>query len=131
MDLLILEAIEKEIAKVTQSFQAQTGGASLCQMQKDGRVTGGVKYDEGRLVAFITARRLLSDQIADQMNADRPGAAAIETIAAEQRTWLNRLAAQQAREHPAIAWIAYHQGGSDALAWVLESLRAATDSAAG
>ncbi len=131
MDQMILDSIDKEIAEVTQSFQAQAGGASLCQLQKDGRVTGGVKYDEGRLVALNAARRLLSNRMPDQRNEGQERAAGIEAITAEQRTWLSRLAAQKAKERPAIAWIAYYQGGSDALVWVLELLQTATGSAAG
>lgn len=55
------QTLEQKIIDVERAYQTQAGGASFCQLQKDGRVTGGAKYEEGRLVALHTARRLLRE----------------------------------------------------------------------
>lgn len=101
------------LAQVEQSFRSQAGGASFCQLQKDGRVTGGVKYDEGRLVALHWARRIIA--AGGQDGIESCG----EAIAAERKTWEAALDAVCAKEPPPMAWIAYRQGGVDALTWAL------------
>jgi len=113
---VILEEIEYKIAEVERSYQAQAGKASFCQLQKDGRVTGGVKYDEGWLVALFAARRALKDRLSLREDACQAA------IAVELADWREALTAQQVKEPPPIPWIAYRQGGVDALAWVSEIL---------
>ena len=110
--------LEQKIIDVECAYQAQAGGASFCQLQKDGRVTGGAKYEEGRLVALHTARRLLREC------PDEPTDTCMTAIAAEQKTWLDALVTLQAKAQSSIPWVAYRQGGADALAWVLKHLQA-------
>lgn len=77
----------------------QMGNASMCEIHKDGRVTGGLKYQEGRLVEF--------------------GA---DILTAAQIKWTQQLERYQVPECPSIPWIAYSQGGVDAI----EQIRQAT-----
>lgn len=114
----IVDQIDARLKAVEGSFQARSSGASFCQLQKDGRVTGGAKYDEGWMVALMAARRLVQACPAGDREA-RAGA-----LQAEQNTWARALAVQQAKERPSLPWTAYYQGGADALAWVLENLSA-------
>lgn len=87
---------------------------------RDGRVTDGLKYQEGRLV-------VLSEFIRD-LKGGRPrdvmAIAALLEAAAER--WGGQLARHQASDHPAILWVAYSQGGVDAvteIARLLDEIR--------
>ena len=91
-------AAERELA-------TQLGGATLCQIHTDGRVTGGAKYAEGRLVALADLQRRLR-------GADiEPLAVAHEELA----RWTADLERLRAQERPSLPWLAYRQGGVDAL----------------
>ncbi|MFQ3662568.1 MAG: hypothetical protein SNJ69_09280 [Chloroflexaceae bacterium] len=105
--------IEQRIAAAERSLTDQTGGTNVCRLQQDGRVTGGMKYDEGRLVALSTHRRRLQEAA---------GADARELVEQDLARWEEALRAQQARERPAIQWVAYNQGGVDALEEVLHAI---------
>jgi hypothetical protein len=107
---LFPEQLDAAIQVAEQRFAQSTGGENVCNLARDGRVTGGVKYDEGRLVALVTLRRRLRSE------AD----AAQALLADELAVWSRALAEQQQRTPPAIPWLAYRQGGVDAL----EQLRA-------
>jgi hypothetical protein len=102
--------LDQRIAAAERSLTDQTGGTNVCRLQQDGRVTGGMKYDEGRLVALSALRRRLREAGGGD---PRP------IVAQDLTTWQEALRAQQARERPAIQWIAYNQGGVDALEEVL------------
>lgn len=102
--------LEQRIVAAERSLTDQTGGTNVCRLQQDGRVTGGMKYDEGRLVALNTVRRRLVAAERDGMATD-PG----EMVAHEASEWREALRVQQARDRPAIQWVAYRQGGVDAL----------------
>lgn len=104
----IRESIEQISQVVEQSYRAQAGGASLCQLHKDGRVTGGVKYDEGRLVALNFLKRVIRTKPQNDWRA---------AVEAELAVWSRALVSDQARTPPAIQWVAYRQGGMDILAW--------------
>ncbi len=112
--------LEQRIAAAERSLTDQTGGTNVCRLQQDGRVTGGMKYDEGRLVALNTVRRQL---VAAQQEGTAVDQRAM--LAHEASEWREALRVQQARERPAIQWVAYRQGGVDAL----EELLAMIDSA--
>ncbi|NTU82442.1 MAG: hypothetical protein HGA45_24230 [Chloroflexales bacterium] len=69
-----------------------------------------MKYDEGSLVALRAARRLIQ-------SADATDAQVLIVQLCDR--WRVDLAAQQARERPSPLWIAYVQGGADALTQLL------------
>ncbi|MCS6879963.1 MAG: hypothetical protein RMK84_04910 [Oscillochloridaceae bacterium] len=113
MDQEIVHLLDQRIAAAERSLMDQTGGTNVCRLQQDGRVTGGMKYDEGRLVALNTLRRRLREAAGEDIRA---------LVAQDLATWQEALRAQQARERPAIQWVAYNQGGVDALEDVLQAL---------
>jgi hypothetical protein len=110
----LVEYIRQKMAEVEASYRRQSAGSSFCQIQKDGRVSGGLKYEEGRLVALQWVLRTLQKQ----------GDAGFSVIAAERDYWLKALADVQAKSPPPILWVAYRQGGVDALTWVVELIQA-------
>jgi len=87
------------------------GDTSVCQIHKDGQVTGGLKYQEGRLVAVSDAMR----QIKAQQQADVDA-----IVLAQLEKWQAQLTRHQTQAQPALSWVAYAQGGVDAL----EAIRA-------
>lgn len=102
----LTSSIEAQIVAAEHALIAATGGENVCRLDKAGRATGGMKYNEGRLVALRAARRLAQS------------AKAAETWAAVRQLrdeWHANLRTQQARERPAPQWLAYTQGGADAL----------------
>ncbi|WP_041454582.1 hypothetical protein [Anaerolinea thermophila] len=106
----LIERIQQKIAEVESLYQRQSGGASFCQVQRDGRVTGGLKYEEGRMVALHFARRALQQR----------GEAGLADIEEEEQTWLKALADLQAKPSLPMLWLAYRQGGVDAFHWLRE-----------
>lgn len=102
--------VEAQINEVGQSMDARTGSQAVCQIHRQGRVTGGLKYDEGRLVALSAVRRLLAG-----MTGSCSAAEIAAVLEAERAKWASTLVSHQARERPAIQWVAYFQGGLDAV----------------
>lgn len=112
MTVSLMAILERQLAAAEQAVMASTGGAAWCQLQRDGRVTGGVKYDEGRLAALMAARRRLR-------SADP--ATWAQVLAEELAQWQQALAEVQAQPKPAMPWLAYRQGGVDALTALQEA----------
>ncbi|BCX02176.1 MAG: hypothetical protein KatS3mg053_0114 [Candidatus Roseilinea sp.] len=90
-------------------MSSQLGEGSACQVHKEGRVTGGMKYAEGELIALNDLRRKLN---ADPAVDD---AALRAIVSVEIARWQNGLESQRRRPKPAMPWLAYYQGGIDAL----------------
>lgn len=88
-------------------MSAELGGASACTVHKDGRVTGGMKYHEGRMTGFAEARRVTR-------RADDPTAAVREL----HRRWLDELDRRRGEDRPSPPWVAYATGGAEAAAQV-------------
>lgn len=109
----LIERIQQKIAEVESSYQQRSGGASMCQVQRDGRVTGGLKYEEGRMVALHFARRALQQR----------GETGFSDIEEEGQTWEKALADLQAKTPSSMLWLAYRQGGVDAFHWIREQIR--------
>lgn len=99
-----LTAMQRDIES---SMRDHMGSQTICQIHKDGQVTGGLKYDEGRLVAVREIMRLLRD----------PDTAPT-TFEAQMAHWQKQLARYQAQERQSMPWIAYSQGGVDVYAAV-------------
>lgn len=95
-----------------------TGSATMCQIHKDGRVTGGLKYQEGRLVVLGSVIR----QIRQRAQADSLPGLLDSILSAEAARWSAQLARYQAAERPAITWVAYSQGGLDTVQEIRHSL---------
>lgn len=114
--------VEAKISEVSRSLAGRTGSQAVCQIHKQGRVTGGLKYDEGQLVALNAVRRLLAG-MAGPCSAEEIAAA----LEAERAKWESNLAGHQARERPALPWVAYYQGGLDAVTSALNVLTPAPE----
>ncbi len=112
MDTETLEAaLTQKIEEVEKAYQSQSGGEGVCQLHKDGRVSGGLKFEEGRLVALLWARR----QILPENSPEYLG-----LLKTEIRNWQNELQALQQKQSPSLPWLAYRQGGLEALLFAVE-----------
>lgn len=114
----LLHTLEDLRRDCESAIRDHTGGATMCQVHKDGHVTGGLKYEEGRLVVFSNlirrVKRLQSDDDPDTL---------MIFLDTETDKWQQQLARYQADERPAITWVAYSQGGVDALESVRQILQ--------
>lgn len=98
----ILETLRQNAAN---AMQDATGNASICQIHKDGQVTGGMKYQEGRLVVM--------GEVIRRIKKGETPADVLDSLATR---WTAQLAQYQSVERPTMAWVAYSQGGVDAIA---------------
>ena len=108
----VLAWLDQKIENTEQEFTLHAGAQSVCQLHKDGRVTGGLKYDEGRLVALTAARRIAWKH---QNRGDSTDNSLSSALQAERDRWQRTLQTYQSAGRPSIMWIAYNQGGVDAL----------------
>lgn len=108
-----LGVVEAAIHLAEKQHLQQSGGQGVCQIHKDGRVAGGLKYAEGQSVALDNIRRRLPGNTATQSRA---------LIEEEANGWQRELEAQRQREYPSMPWLAYNQGGLDACQQVLAQL---------
>jgi hypothetical protein len=79
------------------------GDSTTCRVHKDGRVTGGLKYTEGRLAAFAEARRLGRDSHHLE-----------DSLAAFVLTWREELERRTNETPTSMPWVAYATGGAEA-----------------
>lgn len=100
-----LARIDEMIEAAESALCAEMGSATSCEIHKDGRVTGGMKYLEGKLVALMRIRRLVAGPAADD-----PEAAVVSEMASWDGVWTLRAEAT----NPSPPWIAYATGGLDA-----------------
>ncbi len=93
------------LAQAEAAYLREAGGETVCTLHKDGRVSGGLKYEEGRVVALRDLQRALKRVTPD---------GASTTLGDELTRWEADLAHQRAAARP-LPWVAYAQGGVDAL----------------
>ncbi len=105
----LLTLLDQMILHTEQEYALHTGAQTTCQLHKDGRVTGGLKYEEGRLVALTGARRIVR-KVQDTGNN-----ALIDALQSERNRWRQTLLTYQSADRPSVMWVAYNQGGVDAL----------------
>jgi len=115
----LLNRLDQQTHEVEQSYQLQAGGAAVCQLHKDGRISGGIKYDEGRLVALAAIQRMLKLKSSPQD--------ILHTLQTELKTWQQGLDVHQGKEKPSMQWIAYLQGGVDILQQYAQELENLVD----
>ncbi len=101
---------------------AQVGEASICQLHKDGRVTGGLKYLEGRLVALSELTRSLKQSSGDDLLSALP--ALLDSF---HDKWQRQLTQHQSTRPSSMPWVAYCQGGLDAICEIQTWLETAND----
>jgi hypothetical protein len=113
----LLSVIQDRIIEVGQSLSAGTGGRSLCQLHKDGTVTGGTKYDEGRYAALRRIRRFVESSVDREISPEL-----LDPLQQEAEDWRRMLQTYQEKSDPPMQWIAYAQGGVDAIESLLTVL---------
>jgi hypothetical protein len=115
----LLSAIQNRIEEVEQALVASTGERSLCQLHKDGTVTGGIKYDEGRYAALRRIRRFVKSSTDREISLEVLG-----PLQQEADDWRRMLQTYQEKSDPPTQWIAYAQGGLDAVKDLLAVIEA-------
>ena len=104
--------LEAEMAAAAAAMEVELGADSMCTVHRDGRVTGGLKYQEGRLSAFAEARRLA-----------RAPSDIESALTAQQQRWSDEFERRRKSSPPSLPWVAYATGGVDASRGALEALR--------
>lgn len=100
-----LERVDELIAATESALRTEMGTATSCEIHKDGRVTGGMKYLEGKLIAFTRVRRVLT-----RAGAGGEAAAVLGELASWHAEWRLRTEVP----NPSPPWVAYATGGLDA-----------------
>lgn len=103
--------LDELITDAAQLMQQRSGGESVCSFTKAGESVPGLKYAEGRWAALREVRRSAGS------GGELSRVVAEATISWE--THLDRLASRSAGRD----WIAYRNGGVDALTDLAQSLR--------
>jgi hypothetical protein len=109
----IPDAITALIAEAEHEYRSALGGETACTIHRDGRVTGGMTYHEGRLIALREARRVL--EVSDT-------AAWHTEISGLRDRWAADLELRRASRIDTPPWIAYATGGYDAAAEALAAI---------
>lgn len=88
------------------AMQAELGDQTACRVHRDGRVTGGLKFHEGRMTAFAEARRMarVADQLDDAYLTDY------------RERWERELEHRISAARPSPPWVAYATGAAEAAA---------------
>lgn len=102
--------LDGEIALAAATMQVELGEESACTVHKDGRVTGGLKYQEGRLNAFAEARRLAKDPV-DIADA----------LVRYKTRWVEELDKRRNASQPSMPWLSYATGGAEAAEAAVEA----------
>lgn len=112
----LIPYLELQRKLIEAAMMQHMGGQTMCEVHKDGRVTGGLKYEEGRLVVIGDVIRY-AKQHPDNLHS---------TIITETQKWRSQLERHQSKDQPALTWIAYSQGGVDMyeqlLAWLKQQV---------
>lgn len=103
-----LDALDRLLREAERDLAAVGGDVALCVLTKAGRPVPGVKYHEGRRAALVDVLRRC------RRTGREPGEVAAERLE-EWQSDLSRLTGRAAGPD----WIAYTQGGIDALAGVV------------
>lgn len=103
-------ALAEARLRAERALAATLGDSTVCRIHRDGRVTGGAKYAEGRLVALADLQRRLRGSAPAEFDS---------LARSELRQWNEELARHRSLPTPSLPWLAYRQGGCDALAEVV------------
>jgi hypothetical protein len=104
----VLAELDRQIESAGQALVRAAPGESLCMLDRQRRVRGGAKYQEGRFTALRECQRTL-------VNPNAPVSAAVldGALRAVHERWRTLLETHLAKESPSQAWVAYAQGGCD------------------
>jgi hypothetical protein len=100
----LLKALEDRVDATARRLEAELGTDTACTLHRDGRVTGGAKHLEGRLIAYRDLVTALAEA------ADEPVAGVFAEHKARWQAELDRHAGRGPTQ-----WAAYATGGLDAV----------------
>lgn len=109
---MLLEWLATQEQEAESTLQAQLGNQTWCEIHTDGRVTGGLKYEEGRLVVVRTLHRQLKGGEEDAQTI----------IGALLTQWQQQLDHHSQQKPSSMPWVAYSQGGVDTCLAALQLL---------
>lgn len=98
-----IEWLEAQIEIEATAMTGELGPDSVCTVHKDGRVTGGLKYHEGRMSALAELRRL--------WRTGEPDDAALAEV---ERRWEEEFT-RRSNGPSSPLWVSYATGGVDAV----------------
>lgn len=105
--------LESQIELAARTMSQELGGDSVCTIHKDGRVTGGLKYQEGRMSALAEVRRRLRQTLSFGQAIDEAEA-----------SWLAEFERRKSSQPPSPLWASYATGGLDAVREARNSIEA-------
>lgn len=100
----MVDWLETQIEEAAGAMSQELGDRSVCTAHKDGRVTGGLKYQEGRMSALAAMRRELVR-----------GEQATEVIAAADEQWSAEFETRRRARPSSPTWVSYATGGREAV----------------
>ncbi len=109
----VTEAIDRLMATAEKDYRTALGGEAACTVHRDGRVTGGITYHEGRLIALREAQNLIEGSTPDTLPS--------ELVALRDR-WRNELETRRTGRINTPPWVAYATGGVDAATDLLAAI---------
>jgi len=123
--MLFQQYMTAQLGAMRQDCEAQLrqaiGDSTMCALHKEGRITGGLKYQEGRLVVLGTMLRQAKRLPASD---DAARAALMGLLDEENARWQAQLTTYEAQKPQSLAWVAYSQGGVDALEAIRQAAQA-------
>ena len=96
--------LEAQIELAAAAMAEDLGEHSVCTVHKDGRVTGGLKYLEGRMAALAAMRRAIA-----------AGESTSEVVAAANAHWYADFETRTSGSSTSPLWVSYATGGLDAV----------------
>ncbi|MGD2042354.1 MAG: hypothetical protein PVJ28_01815 [Acidimicrobiia bacterium] len=96
--------LERQIERAARAMSQELGEDSVCTVHKDGRVTGGLKYQEGRMSALAGMRRALER-----------GELEPSVLASAEVQWSAEFETRRTASTSSPLWVSYATGGLDAV----------------
>jgi hypothetical protein len=116
----ILARLDMRAEAAARTLARAESGQELAVLDRQGRIGGGAKYEEGRFAALRECRRAVAESAADAGNADL-----LLAVDGCQDRWRKLLAIHEAKGAPSLDWVAYAQGGCDGCVEAAREMRRA------
>lgn len=100
----VVDWLDSQIELAAGVMGRELGSDSACTVHKDGRVTGGLKYQEGRMSALAAVRRSV-------VGGEPPA----EVLASAEAHWAADFETRRIASPSSPMWVSYATGGLDAV----------------